>query len=746
MAFPDIRLISHGGFASQSSNDLGIAEGPAFDLEQVEDWCGAVVAVKGDGSNPVIESFAASTPAAGTSHAITLPSGLSNGDLVLFILSSDGGPTITWPAGYAKLGTDLTAGSNLVRQSLAYRWCDGSESGTINVTTSASEQVTAHAYRISGADTGANPERSTGDTKNNTNLGGTMRCGAVRPSWTGSTLFIAAGSLDANPSLATLVGPLVYTDVTSTQNGFVAATTVSARRTVDVPAVEDMLEVVGINGSGNRTITVPMGWNKPYDQLINALQGRAVLIWRDLQSGDGESITVSWNNNDQLSYIALGIVDHGGELEASSLTVPGGTVTSIDPPSLDPSWGTEDTLWLSFATAEGNTGLTGPSGHTTWTWRSEHTAAGCRVGLSWLNNNAASEDPSAWGLSTSQRGVAGTIAIRPAAAPQSYDEGIVLDGASAVAAAGGLVFDGAVQLGRLGALSVASAWWLAGTASLGASVPFAAAHDLMREGAAEFAAGLAASASPAGSAFNLTLTAAIGTGVAAAGVMAFDDTVGLGAAGDVSIAGGLRLDDAAALGAAAFMTAGGAVLALPSIALEFEAEAASDGKFIASPVASFGVSAEAATAARLDALGALGLDAEAGLVAAGLLDATAGVPLIVDAGIDNAGTLDLLGAAALGIGTGFIETGELAVDFIVGFDATLAAAALGQLPSEIPPEPGTIAHLDALVGQLQVSLENVTGLSAGDARAGRVDVGDEAGGDWSASDRNATSLETDDEA
>lgn len=76
-----------------------------------------------------------------TSHSIPLPApadGIQEGDILLAIAAFDGNPSVAWPAGWIEISDSAGAGS-AVRMATAYKVAAGGESGSITVTTSASE-------------------------------------------------------------------------------------------------------------------------------------------------------------------------------------------------------------------------------------------------------------------------------------------------------------------------------------------------------------------------------------------------------------------------------------------------------------------------------------------------------------------------------------------------------------------------------------------------------------------------------
>lgn len=98
---------------------------------------------------PVIETTAETATVAGTSHVVTLPSGIVSGDLIL-ILTNKGVANTTFNAlaGWTELVDDAVSNGNTIWA----RTSDGSEGSTVTFTSAASVRCSHIAYRISGAE------------------------------------------------------------------------------------------------------------------------------------------------------------------------------------------------------------------------------------------------------------------------------------------------------------------------------------------------------------------------------------------------------------------------------------------------------------------------------------------------------------------------------------------------------------------------------------------------------------------
>jgi hypothetical protein len=144
-----VRIYAKSDGRIYSKDDAGVEYGP-FDT------------AGGGVTFPVIASISGGNRTTdSTTQTVTMPSGVTTGDLLIAILCCDGNPTFTWPAGW----TSLQAGasnSNECRIEARYRVSDGSEGASIAVTTSASEMMAFNAYRITGYQ--GVPESTAGNT------------------------------------------------------------------------------------------------------------------------------------------------------------------------------------------------------------------------------------------------------------------------------------------------------------------------------------------------------------------------------------------------------------------------------------------------------------------------------------------------------------------------------------------------------------------------------------------------------
>jgi len=97
---------------------------------------------------PVIEGRSVTAFSADqTSHTISLPAGITAGDYLVMVFAKDGASgTVTPPSGW----TQKQGGTGVDAAYVFDRTADGSESGTVTVSTSVSDSSSAIVWRISG--------------------------------------------------------------------------------------------------------------------------------------------------------------------------------------------------------------------------------------------------------------------------------------------------------------------------------------------------------------------------------------------------------------------------------------------------------------------------------------------------------------------------------------------------------------------------------------------------------------------
>lgn len=126
------------------------------------------------------------TTTAGTSHTVNLPSGIQSNDLLIVCLDKGStAATVNALEGWTEL-LDENAGNGLY---IAYKFANGTESGTITLTTSASTRSAEVVLRISGAENPAVQAPVVGTTATGTST--TPNPPSITPPSSKDYLFIA---------------------------------------------------------------------------------------------------------------------------------------------------------------------------------------------------------------------------------------------------------------------------------------------------------------------------------------------------------------------------------------------------------------------------------------------------------------------------------------------------------------------------------------------------------------------------
>ena len=174
-------------------------------------WSSAVEAF------PSVEGAATSAENdATTTHVVTLPGGVTSGDLLLIFIRNMGDtPVYTTPTGWTLVGSIATNGVSYVYKRVA----DGGEGATVSITADSTGRSASIAARISGAHGDVEAEMTDGS----------LDAPSITPSWgAAKTLLIAYGS--SRRVVNTLTAPSPFTgqvdsatdDTGSTLDGRVA--------------------------------------------------------------------------------------------------------------------------------------------------------------------------------------------------------------------------------------------------------------------------------------------------------------------------------------------------------------------------------------------------------------------------------------------------------------------------------------------------------------------------------------------
>lgn len=214
----------------------------------------------------------------------------------------------------------------------------------------------------------------------------------------------------------------------------------SATRTVTLPvgvAAGDLV-IALIAGDGTTTFTWPSPWVEIKDEAGSGFVFTAAYL---IASGGETSVAVTASAVERSNHIALRITGWHGTTPPEIAAAATGSSTTPNPPSLTPSWGAADTLWIAIAAADDSATpfpiTAWPANYTTNQIANATATSAADVALATRGLNAAAEDPGTFTMTGTETWNAYTIAVRPAAetAISGTDSGAASDTASAPAVA-----------------------------------------------------------------------------------------------------------------------------------------------------------------------------------------------------------------------------------------------------------------------------------------------------------------------
>lgn len=212
-----------------------------------------------------------------------------------------------------------------------------------------------------------------------------------------SLLFMNAGAVAGN-----------FPTVESTSNGQSAAGTASA---VNLPSgvVAGNLILVLVQLTSSQTISsTPTGFTALMAPELWSGSVRTAIYYKVADGLEGSTLVISTGTSAVRNYACYRISGYQGVPEIA-VTATGSSPTA-DPPSLTPSWGSADTLWIVMATHPASFSFN-PSNYT------NPIPVGTTLGGSTRtvrrNATAASEDPGVFVSPISFTWHATTLAVRP---------------------------------------------------------------------------------------------------------------------------------------------------------------------------------------------------------------------------------------------------------------------------------------------------------------------------------------------
>ena len=217
----------------------------------------------------------------------------------------------------------------------------------------------------------------------------------------------------AKASIASLDGilmPASFPTVGAVNNGTDVASGTSA--TVQLPAsiASGDLLFIFMGSDSNTSTLAAAGWTNLYNAGVNS-HGHA--LYKIATGAEGATVAVTWSGNSAAVFYSMKVTTWHGTTPPEKGTLATGNSVSPDCPSLTPSWGSANTLWIAHAGTKGST-----QDFTVWPTSYTYTQyeIGSNGGLAVATRQvaASSQDPSAYTMTPTNNWDAETIAVRPA--------------------------------------------------------------------------------------------------------------------------------------------------------------------------------------------------------------------------------------------------------------------------------------------------------------------------------------------
>jgi hypothetical protein len=187
----------------------------------------------------------------------------------------------------------------------------------------------------------------------------------------------------------------------------------------------DLLVMKFLNDDDDQPNT-PTGWTLLFSENagLNTIQLTVFYRFADGTEG-GTTVDVNIVSGESSAAQTYRITGWHGTTAPEAGVATTGTSTSPDPPSLAPSWGAEDTLWLAVAgiKVSDNDITAGPTSYTDFIDTNAGAGGGSvEIGTGRRERNGSPEDPDAFTVATSAIWIANVVVIRPAAAADPAEE------------------------------------------------------------------------------------------------------------------------------------------------------------------------------------------------------------------------------------------------------------------------------------------------------------------------------------
>ena len=214
------------------------------------------------------------------------------------------------------------------------------------------------------------------------------------------------------------VTPSAYPQIEASAS--TSQTSDSTNHVVNLPTLsagQTLLIISAIDGTATVSAS---GWTA-LTSFANANAGNVSItaLWKIASGSEGATVALTVSASERGEHYAMAISGAHASAPIEGASVNGAATTAHDPPSLTPSWGSDDNLWIACAAADASADSAQTYLRIPILSCHEHVAspgnvAGVALGIATREFTGTVWDPQSFAPQTSEQFCAGTIAIRPA--------------------------------------------------------------------------------------------------------------------------------------------------------------------------------------------------------------------------------------------------------------------------------------------------------------------------------------------
>ncbi len=175
----------------------------------------------------------------------------------------------------------------------------------------------------------------------------------------------------------------------------------------------------------------PGGWNEISEKVSAGNNNTLAIAWRKGTGSEGADMIVTTDTTERSTHVTVritGAIDPTTQAPEITTVEPGTTGTTIDPPSLTPTGGSQDYLWFAVAgwdAQDGNALVSGPTNYSETNWIENGGTGACAIAVYQRALTAASEDPGIFTITSAEQRLGQTVAVHPAVGAIAVDLPVV---------------------------------------------------------------------------------------------------------------------------------------------------------------------------------------------------------------------------------------------------------------------------------------------------------------------------------